>query len=39
VVVPVGTGLRLRMGKFVNFVGYETINQPRAESSTFIPAR
>ncbi|HEV8605980.1 MAG TPA: outer membrane beta-barrel protein [Tepidisphaeraceae bacterium] len=26
VVVPVGTGLRLRMGKFVNFVGYETIN-------------
>jgi len=26
VVIPVGTGLRLRMGKFVNFVGYETIN-------------
>jgi hypothetical protein len=26
VVVPVGTGLRLRLGKFVNFVGYETIN-------------
>jgi hypothetical protein len=26
VVVPVGTGLRLRIGKFVNFVGYETIN-------------
>src|SRR3954468_10470996 len=26
VVIPVGTGLRLRFGKFVNFVGYETIN-------------
>ena len=26
ITVPLGTGLRLRMGKFVNFVGYETIN-------------
>jgi hypothetical protein len=26
VAVPVGTGLRIRAGKFVNFVGYETIN-------------
>lgn len=26
VTLPVGTGLRIRAGKFVNFVGYETIN-------------
>ena len=26
ITVPLGTGLRIRMGKFVNFVGYETIN-------------
>lgn len=26
VVVPVGTGLRVRVGKFVNLVGYEAIN-------------
>ena len=25
IVVPVGTGLRVRMGKFVNLVGYEAI--------------
>jgi hypothetical protein len=26
IVVPVGTGLRVRVGKFVNLVGYEAIN-------------